>query len=140
MASAKAYEASCEAIKDIERDKRRKGKAEKSDDDDQPDESEPLKTHKIRVYPTPDQAKVLRRFCGAHRWTYNQCVQAQKKGERLSLKSPSVRYPRGRHARLQEGLEEGIAESESVDIQVPLAQAQCDGHVRRAPQTYERRG
>jgi hypothetical protein len=69
MASAKAYEASCEAIKDIERDKRRKGKAEKSDDDDQPDESEPLKTHKIRVYPTPEQAKVLRRFCGSHRWT-----------------------------------------------------------------------
>jgi hypothetical protein len=134
MASAKAYEASCEAIKDIERDKRRKEKSDDEANDDQPDESEPLKTHKIRVYPTPDQAKVLRR------WTYNQCVQAQKKGERLSLKSPSVRYPRGRHARLQEGLEEGIAESESVDIQVPLAQAQCDGHVRRAPQTYERRG
>jgi hypothetical protein len=92
MASAKAYEASCEAIKDIERDKRRKGKAEKSDDDDQPDESEPLKTHKIRVYPTPDQARVLRRFCGAHRWTYNQCVQAQKKGERLSLKSLRTRF------------------------------------------------
>lgn len=95
MASAKAYETSCEAIKDIERDKRRKWKAGKSDgeaNDDEPDESEPFKTHKIRVYPTPEQAKVLRRFCGAHRWIYNQCVRAQKTGERPSLKSLRTRF------------------------------------------------
>jgi putative transposase len=95
MGDAKAYSASCEALK--ERERRRGRKNEDADDGegaeaDKDDALEPLKTRKIRLHPTPEQAKVLRRFCGAHRWTYNQCVRAQKDGAKVTLEALRTRF------------------------------------------------
>lgn len=40
------------------------------------DKKEPveMKTHKVRVYPTKEQTKLLNKWIGASRWTYNQTV------------------------------------------------------------------
>jgi transposase len=47
-------------------------------------------TRKIRLRPTTEQAAVLRQFCGAHRWTYNQCVTRQRK-QKKTLSSKALR-------------------------------------------------
>ncbi len=37
-----------------------------------------MKTHKVRVYPTPSQNKLFHQWLGTARWTYNKCVEAIK--------------------------------------------------------------
>jgi len=42
------------------------------------EETEPLKTRKIRLYPTPEQRNILNAWLGTTRWTYNRCLSSVK--------------------------------------------------------------
>ena len=45
------------------------------------DKKEPveMKAHKVRVYPTKEQTKLLNKWIGTSRWTYNQAVACIRK-------------------------------------------------------------
>jgi hypothetical protein len=42
------------------------------------DSNKVMGVHKIRVFPTKDQDRKLKKWLGAARWTYNQCVASMK--------------------------------------------------------------
>jgi putative transposase len=44
--------------------------------DDNIEEPEPLKSRKIRVYPSTSDKEILRKWFGTARWTYNQCLDS----------------------------------------------------------------
>lgn len=45
------------------------------------------KAIRIRIYPTPEQKKTLKKWFGVKRWVYNKCLNMYKGGNKLDLKT-----------------------------------------------------
>eukprot|EP00939_MAST-03C_sp_MAST-3C-sp1_P001308 g1308.t1 len=63
---------------------------------------EGTKAIKVRVYPTPEQKKTLKKWFGVTRWTYNKCVEAlrdKKRAYKLTEKQLRHRFMNKNHVK-----------------------------------------
>jgi hypothetical protein len=57
-------------------------------DEDAPELPAPMmRVRKVRIYPTAEEGKILRKWMGTARWTYNQCLARVNEGAKKTKKA-----------------------------------------------------